>query len=68
MVSDPLIPTLVIEGDVEAPASLTFDDLSNLPESSQVRDVSRLDVKRQGDAVKFSALLELVRPARAYAI
>jgi DMSO/TMAO reductase YedYZ molybdopterin-dependent catalytic subunit len=62
VVSDPLTPTLLIEGDVELPASLTFDDLSKLSESSQVRDVSRLDSKRQGDAVKFSALLELVRP------
>jgi DMSO/TMAO reductase YedYZ molybdopterin-dependent catalytic subunit len=62
MVSDPLTPTLLIEGDVEAPASLTFADLSALPESAQVRDVNRLDAKRQGDAVKFSALLALVRP------
>ena len=62
MVSDPLTPTLIIEGDVEAPASLSFDDLAALPESSQVRDVSRLDAKRQGDAVRFAALLELVRP------
>jgi DMSO/TMAO reductase YedYZ molybdopterin-dependent catalytic subunit len=62
VVSDPLSPTLVIEGDVEAPASLTFDALSKLPESFQVRDVDRLDAKRQGDAVKFSALLALVRP------
>jgi DMSO/TMAO reductase YedYZ molybdopterin-dependent catalytic subunit len=62
VVSDPLTPTLVIEGDVEAPASLTFDALSKLPESFQVRDVDRLDAKSQGDAVKFSALLALVRP------
>jgi DMSO/TMAO reductase YedYZ molybdopterin-dependent catalytic subunit len=62
VVSDPLTPTLVIEGDVETPASLTYADLSALPEEAQVRDVSRLDAKRKGDAVKFSALVELVRP------
>jgi DMSO/TMAO reductase YedYZ molybdopterin-dependent catalytic subunit len=62
MISDPLTPALVIEGDVEAPASLTFADLSALPEEAQIRDVSRLDAKRQGDAIKFSSLLQLVQP------
>jgi DMSO/TMAO reductase YedYZ molybdopterin-dependent catalytic subunit len=62
VVSNPVTPTLIIEGDVESPASLSFADLSAMSESAQVRDVSRLDAKRQGDAVRFSALLELVRP------
>jgi len=55
-------PLLIIDGEVDSPARLSFADLSALPETVQVRDVSRLDSKRQGDAVKFSGLLDLVRP------
>src|SRR6476620_3854026 len=56
-------PLLRVEGQVASPLSLSFDDLCKLPGSAQVPDVSRIDPKRQGDAVKLSALLELARPS-----
>lgn len=56
-------PLLRVEGQVASPLSLSFADLNNLPESAQVSDVSRIDPKRQGDAVKFSAVLELAGPS-----
>jgi DMSO/TMAO reductase YedYZ molybdopterin-dependent catalytic subunit len=53
---------LVIDGEVERPALVSFADLAALAEAHQVPDVSRLDPKRKGDAVKLAALLERVRP------
>jgi DMSO/TMAO reductase YedYZ molybdopterin-dependent catalytic subunit len=53
---------LVIDGEVERPALVSFDDLAALAEAHQVPDVSRLDPKRKGDAVKLAALLQRVRP------
>jgi DMSO/TMAO reductase YedYZ molybdopterin-dependent catalytic subunit len=53
---------LTLDGEVESPLSLSFADLAALPESDQVRDVSRIDSKRKGDAVKLSGLLARVKP------
>jgi DMSO/TMAO reductase YedYZ molybdopterin-dependent catalytic subunit len=53
---------LKVEGAVEYPLDLTFDDLAALPESAQVRDVSRFNAKRPGDGVTLEALLEKARP------
>src|SRR3954465_10997972 len=53
---------LKVEGAVEEPLALTFDALSSLPESAQVRDVSRYHAKRPGDGVALEALLERARP------
>jgi DMSO/TMAO reductase YedYZ molybdopterin-dependent catalytic subunit len=50
---------LVIAGQVEHPASLTFEQLASLP---QVADVSRFDPKRAGDAVALSELVALAQP------
>jgi DMSO/TMAO reductase YedYZ molybdopterin-dependent catalytic subunit len=55
-------PRLILDGDVESPAVLSFDDLAALDAAQQVADVSRLDPKRQGDAVRLAALLARVRP------
>jgi DMSO/TMAO reductase YedYZ molybdopterin-dependent catalytic subunit len=57
--------TLKIDGAVDRPAALTFDDLARLAEEHQVRDVSRLDPKRAGDAVRLEGLLAaaVVQPA-----
>jgi DMSO/TMAO reductase YedYZ molybdopterin-dependent catalytic subunit len=55
-------PTLTIDGDVRSPATLSFEDLSSLDPAQQIADVSRLDPKRKGDAVKLAALLERVKP------
>jgi DMSO/TMAO reductase YedYZ molybdopterin-dependent catalytic subunit len=55
-------PQLTVDGDVESPTVFSFSALRALPETSQVRDVSRLHPKRQGDAVRLAGLLDLVRP------
>lgn len=53
---------LTIDGEVESPVTLSFEDLSALPFACQVQDVSRLDAKRRGDAIRLAGLLERVRP------
>ncbi|HEV3137362.1 MAG TPA: molybdopterin-dependent oxidoreductase [Pirellulales bacterium] len=53
---------LRIDGEVENPLSLSFADLESLGGAFQVRDVSRIDPKRKGDAVKLAGLLERARP------
>lgn len=53
---------LRLEGAVEQPLTLSFEDLANLPEPCQVRDVSRFNPKRPGDGVTLEALLERARP------
>jgi DMSO/TMAO reductase YedYZ molybdopterin-dependent catalytic subunit len=55
-------PTLSIDGDVESPLTLSYDDLAALDAAFQVADVSRLDPKRKGDAVKLAGVLARVRP------
>jgi DMSO/TMAO reductase YedYZ molybdopterin-dependent catalytic subunit len=59
---------LRIEGEVERPLSLSFADLTAFDARHQVADVSRLDPKRAGDAVRLSGLLERagVRPTAKY--
>jgi DMSO/TMAO reductase YedYZ molybdopterin-dependent catalytic subunit len=51
---------LRIDGEVTTARELTFDDLAALPAEFQLSDVSRIDPKRQGDAVRLSGLLQLV--------
>jgi DMSO/TMAO reductase YedYZ molybdopterin-dependent catalytic subunit len=53
---------LTIDGDVERPAALSFEDLAAVDAAFQVSDVSRIDPKRKGDAVRLTGLLEKVRP------
>ena len=53
---------LRVDGDVEERVSLSFDDLAAMAGEFQVRDVSRIDPKRKGDAVKLAGLLARVRP------
>ncbi len=53
---------LKIEGAVENPLDLGFDDLERLPESFRVVDVSRFHPNRQGDGVALEAILALARP------
>ena len=56
-------PTLVrIEGAVESPLALTFDDLQARPEPDRIEDVSRFHPSRQGDGVTLESLLRLARP------
>lgn len=48
---------LRIDGEVETPRTWTFAELAALPPDAQVSDVSRIDPKRTGTAVKLTALL-----------
>lgn len=68
MADDITRPTLTVAGDVDAPGSLTFADLADLPAEFQISDVSRLDPKRKGDAVRLGGLLRRVgvRPTAAW--
>jgi DMSO/TMAO reductase YedYZ molybdopterin-dependent catalytic subunit len=60
---------LVIDGLVERPLRLTFDELDALPGSARVADVSQFHPKRRGDGVTLDAILERagVRPEANYA-
>lgn len=53
-------PTLRIEGEVAQPREITLSELAALPEPDQVRDMSQIDPKRQGEAVRLEAILRLV--------
>jgi DMSO/TMAO reductase YedYZ molybdopterin-dependent catalytic subunit len=53
---------LRIEGAVENPLELRFEDIDGLPAAFHVLDVSRFHPKRQGDGVALEAILERARP------
>ncbi|HEX3725769.1 MAG TPA: molybdopterin-dependent oxidoreductase [Pirellulales bacterium] len=53
---------LRVDGEVERPLALGFEDLARLDQAFQVGDVSRIDPKRQGDAVRLAGLLEQAGP------
>jgi DMSO/TMAO reductase YedYZ molybdopterin-dependent catalytic subunit len=55
-------PILRIDGAVERPLDLSYEDLRALPEGDQVLDVSRFHPDRQGDGVALEALLQRARP------
>jgi DMSO/TMAO reductase YedYZ molybdopterin-dependent catalytic subunit len=52
-------PSLVIRGEVSRPTIWQYDTLRQLPDPLQVADVSQLDPRRSGRAIKLRALLEL---------
>ena len=58
--SEPVL--LKIDGAVENPGELGFDDLARIPEEFQIGDVSRFQPSRRGDGVALEALLAMVRP------
>ena len=53
---------LIVDGEVEQPAVLSYADLAALDREYQISDVSRLDPKRKGEAVRLAGLLTRVRP------
>ncbi len=59
---------LRIDGEVDHPRELTFEDLVAINPSCQVHDVTRYGAKRAGDAVTLRGLLELVgtKPTASY--
>src|SRR5687768_17138341 len=61
-------PTLMIDGEVERPRAWSAGDLAAVDAKFQIADVSRLDPKRRGKAVRLAALLEQsgVKPSAKY--
>lgn len=59
---------LQISGDVERPQQLSATDLAAIDAEFQIPDVSTLDPKRHGQAVKLAGLLSVVgvRPSAAF--
>lgn len=56
-------PTLLrISGLVDRPLELGFADLASLSAEYQIRDVSQIDPKRKGGAIRFAGLLALCGP------
>ncbi len=53
---------LSISGEIDQPRELTFADLAAIDAEHQIIDVSRLVPGRKGDAVRFTGLLQLIRP------
>jgi DMSO/TMAO reductase YedYZ molybdopterin-dependent catalytic subunit len=53
---------LTIDGLVNLPRTLKFEELQSFSESAQVYDVSRFASMKQGDAVTLESLLDLVQP------
>jgi len=53
---------LTVDGLVETPLKLTFEDLAAFDEADQVADVSRFAGKKQGDAVTLASVLKRVVP------
>ncbi len=49
---------LTIDGEVARPRSFTHEDLAAIHAEHQVPDVSRVDVRRRGSAVRLAGLLE----------
>jgi DMSO/TMAO reductase YedYZ molybdopterin-dependent catalytic subunit len=58
---------LRIDGEVEQPLTLSFDDLQAFPEDQHIRDVSRFHPTRKGDGVALNAILDRVQPTAAAA-
>src|ERR1700693_1011937 len=54
--------TLRVDGVVENPLDLAFDDLEGFPETFRVLDVSRFHPSRKGDGITLEAILAEVRP------
>lgn len=55
-------PRLRIEGAVDRPLTLGFEDLREMPAEAQVSDISRIDPARRGGGVALEAILRLASP------
>ena len=52
---------LKIDGDVERPQTLTYQDLAGIDAAHQIRDVSQIIADRAGDAIRLDGLLQRAR-------
>lgn len=59
---------LRVEGEVDRPCDLGWDDLARLPPEAQIDDVGVLSPQRSGGAVRLAAVLErcAARPSARY--
>ena len=53
---------LRVDGAVESPVDVCWDDLCAFPDDDRVDDVSTLNPHRQGSAVRLSAVLDIAKP------
>lgn len=54
------VGSLRIDGLVGKPQTISWQDLADFPATERIADISQLGAKRRGEAVRLSALLELV--------
>jgi DMSO/TMAO reductase YedYZ molybdopterin-dependent catalytic subunit len=55
---------LRVDGLVDEPLELRYDDLAGVPAADQIVDVSRFQPSRHGDGVTLEAILARARPKR----
>ena len=55
--------SLRIDGEVNVPRAWSRHELASLPEADKIADVSQLDERRRGEAVRLESLLERAEPA-----
>jgi DMSO/TMAO reductase YedYZ molybdopterin-dependent catalytic subunit len=53
---------LTVDGEVESPVTLSFEELAAFDGAAQVLDVSKIDPKRKGGALTLAGLLARVKP------
>lgn len=53
---------LTIDGEVAAPATMSRSDLSAFPDEARIDDVSQVEERRQGRAIRLSAIINRVEP------
>lgn len=54
--------TLTIDGAVHHPKRFTREELAALPAEGRVADISNIEPRRQGEAIRLSSLLEESQP------
>jgi DMSO/TMAO reductase YedYZ molybdopterin-dependent catalytic subunit len=56
---------LTIEGECARPTSFSYHDMASLHSDYQVPDVSKIDERLKGSAVRLRALIDMVGPDRS---
>lgn len=56
---------LTVDGEVATPVALSRSDLSAFPNEARIDDVSQVEERRQGKAIRLNALLDRVQPSES---
>jgi DMSO/TMAO reductase YedYZ molybdopterin-dependent catalytic subunit len=56
---------LIIEGECARPATFSYHDMESLHSDYQVPDVSKIDQRLKGSAIRLRALIDIVGPDRS---